>query len=85
MPTPTLIPVAPSKMEEKEVAMKVTIDLGSWWHAIRRVWWTYCMPTLDRSRCWGCGRHLTVAEHEHYGQNCERCEGIDYARQDRSL
>lgn len=58
--------------------MKIIIDTAAIAHRIRRLWWRLIRPeagAIAQWRCFGCGKHLTAVEREHYGISCERCEG----------
>jgi hypothetical protein len=61
--------------------VKVTIDLGTPVHAVRRWWWQnvaggfFTQAAID-NRCIDCGKVLTQNERTYYACTCERCEGV---------
>jgi len=61
--------------------MRVVIDLPAIAHRIRRWCWQRFGPWDRRaSRCTECGAGLSADEREYYGDQCNRCVGIDMAR-----
>jgi len=61
--------------------MRIVIDFGAIWHAIRRWAWQEFGPVhADEGQCMDCGRELTRDEEIHYICTCERCEVIAYEK-----